>query len=72
MAKKVSAKEVLQSFDGWIITRVHSGYNGEVRIDAKRRYHVAEEPDFFSKWVKLSYANRLRREAGLQELEVNY
>ena len=71
MAKKVSAKEVLQSFGGWIITRVYPGYNGEVRIDAKRRYHVAEEPDFFSKWVKLSYANRCRREVGLKELEIN-
>ena len=71
MAKKVSAKEVLQSFGGWIITRVYPGCNGEVRIEAKRRYHVAEEPDFFSKWVKLRYANRMRREAGLQELKVN-
>lgn len=69
---KVSAREVFQSFGGWIITRVSPGYNGEVRIDAKRRYHVTGKPDFFSKWVKINYANRCRREVGLQDLEVNY
>lgn len=35
------------------------GKNGQVRIDAKRRYPVADESSFFSQWVKKTYADRL-------------
>lgn len=69
---KISAKEVLQSQSGWIITKVIQGYNGEVRIDAKRRFHKADEPNFFSEWVSLKYANRCRREVGKNDLEMDY
>lgn len=67
----VSAKEVLTS-QNWIITRISQGYNGMVRIDAKRRYHVTDRTDFFSKWVKLSYANRVSRAAGFGNLEIDF
>lgn len=61
--KSTSTKEVLQSGD-WIITKVMQGYNGLVRIDAKRRFHKADDSNFFSKWVKESYADKCLRDVG--------
>lgn len=66
---KVTAKEVLTS-QNWIITRIYKGYKGKIRIDAKRRYHVADKPDFFSKWVTLKYANSVRISEGLNKIEL--
>lgn len=68
--KKVRAKEVLQG--DWIITNVHQGYNGIVRISAKRRFHRADEQNFFCDWVTLKYANRCRREVGQPTLTINF
>lgn len=67
----VSAKEVITSYN-WIITRIFQGSGGMVRIDAKRRYHVADESDFFSKWVNLNYANRVSRAAGFGDLKIDF
>ena len=67
----ISAKEVLTS-QNWIITKVLQGRDGVVRIDAKRRYHVADKSDFFSKWVNLNYANRVSRAAGFGNLEIDF
>lgn len=68
--KKVSAKEVLISNGNkWIITNVLQGYNGQIRINAKTRFHVPDEENFFSKWVSKKYANRIRREEGLKPLQ---
>ena len=65
--KKVSAKEVLTSNGNkWIITNMLQGYNGQIRINAKTRFHVPDEENFFSKWVSKAYANRIRREEGLK------
>lgn len=69
---KVTAKEVLSSHGGWIIKKVMQGRGGKVRIDAQRRYHKADQSDFFSEWVSLSYANRIRREEGLSNLKIDY
>jgi len=54
---KVSIKSVLES-DSWIITKIMNG-NGQYRIDARRRFAVADESSFFSKWGKKSYIDRL-------------
>jgi hypothetical protein len=68
--KKVSAKEVLTSNGNkWIITNVLQGYNGQIRINAKTRFHVPDEENFFSKWVSKAYANRIRRNEGLKPLQ---
>lgn len=65
--KKVSAKEVLTSNGNkWIITKVLQGYNEKIRIDAKTRFHIPDEANFFSKWISKNYANRIRREEGLK------
>jgi len=57
---KKSIKEV---FEGdWIITKISQGYNGVVRIDAKRRHHIADEKIFFSEWCTEKYANRLSQD----------
>lgn len=48
---RVSIKEVLTS-EAWIVTKVLQGYNGMVRIDAKRRWPVADQSFFFSDWCK--------------------
>lgn len=69
--KKTTLKDVITSGE-WIITKVHQGYNGRVRIDAKRRHHKADEPDFFSEWGTLKYINRLRAEADKKPLEITH
>ena len=57
---KVSVKEVFES-DLWIIIKVISGLSNNVRIDAKRRYPIADQSSFFSEWVKMDYASKLSR-----------
>ena len=68
--KKVTIKEVLTSRDTWIITKVMQGYNGSIRIDARRRFTAADGVNFFSEWTKKNYVNRVRRDAGLNEIEI--
>lgn len=68
--KKVRAKEVLQG--DWIITDVHQGYNNQIRIKAKRRFHRADEQNFYCDWVTLKYANRCRRDVGQPPLTINF
>jgi hypothetical protein len=67
----ISVKEVLTS-QNWKITRVTQGYNGAVRIDAKTRFYRRGEENFFSKWVKYSYANRIYRAAWGGILEIDF
>ena len=55
-----SVKQAIES-DNVIVTKIIQG-RGIVRIDARTRYHIADADNFFSKWVKLSYANRLYKE----------
>jgi len=57
--KKLTAKF---AFESMIITKIMQGCNKMVRIDAKRRYRVADEPMFFSKWVTRKYVNMLAYE----------
>lgn len=54
---KPSLKKIFES-DNWIITKIHNGLNS-YRVDAKRRFHVPDESDFFSKWASIDYINRL-------------
>ena len=54
---RVSIKLVLES-DNWIITKIIQG-TGQYRIDARRRFAVADESSFFSQWGKKSYIDRL-------------
>lgn len=54
---KVSLKEVLSS-DLWIITKVKQGSKKTVRVDAKRRFPVADQSSFYSEWVKQSTIKR--------------
>lgn len=51
-------KEIFQS-DDWIITSFLNGFDGRIRITAKRRHSVADKPRTFSKWGSLGYVNRL-------------
>ena len=51
-------KEVFQS-DNWIITKALQGNSNQIRIDAKRRYPIADKSSFFSKWGNLKYINSL-------------
>ena len=67
--RKISIKQVVQS-DNWIITKVLSGFDGVVRIDAKTRSYIADGQNLFSEWCSLKYANRLRREVGKTNLEI--
>jgi|GEM_PF-2093750 len=55
---KISTKEVFES-DNWIIAKISQGLRNNVRIDAKRRYPVADQSSFYSEWVSLKYANKL-------------
>jgi hypothetical protein len=47
--------------DSWIITSIPQGM-GEHRIDAKRRFPVADKGNFFSKWGSNKYLEKLSRE----------
>lgn len=69
--QKITLKEVMQG--GWIIEKVMQGYNGKVRISARRRFLRSDENNRYQEWVTLSYANRLRKEYGFSPLEItNY
>lgn len=57
---KATIKQVFES-DNWIITAVINGLNS-YRVDAKRRFPIADEPNFFSQWGSKSYIERLARE----------
>jgi hypothetical protein len=46
----------------WIITNIMQGYNGQFRVDAKRRFPMADEERFFSKWGTHKYLNSLALE----------
>lgn len=47
---KYTIKNVIENDYVWIITKVMQGYNGKIRIDAKTRFHIADESNFFSEW----------------------
>jgi len=55
---KTTVKEVFES-DNWIITSILQGFDGAVRINARRRNHIADKPHFFSEWCTEKYANSL-------------
>lgn len=58
---KTSIKHMFEC-DNWIIIKVLDGLDGRVRIDAKRRFPVAGEKRFFSKWCNKKHADALSRE----------
>lgn len=62
MAKKITFKDIMGG--GWIIDKAMQGYNGEVRITAHRRHREADGVNRYQEWLKISYVNRVRREAG--------
>lgn len=57
---KTTIKEVITA-KNWIITRVYQGCDGQIRIDAKTRFWVADGENFFSRWTSYDYANRIHR-----------
>lgn len=67
---KVSIKDVITS-KNWIITRVHQGYNGQVRIDAKTRFYIDNGQNHFSKWTSYKYANSIHRKHFGCNLEID-
>jgi|AntDeeMinimDraft_6_1070357.scaffolds.fasta_scaffold07582_2 hypothetical protein len=56
----LNLKEIFEN-DSWTITKVSQG-RGQHRIDAKRRFPVADESNFFSKWGSNKYLNQLSQE----------
>jgi hypothetical protein len=66
---KLSLRRVLQS--DFVITKVAGGIGDDILINAKRRFHKADEPTFFSKWVTKKYAQRVFSEAGKQ-FQIDY
>lgn len=62
-----SIKQAIES-DNVIITNILQGNNGDVRIDAKTRFHVADADNFFSEWCSYKYANKLYKEKYGKEL----
>lgn len=67
---KPTIKEVVTSPDVWIITKVSQGYNGMIRVNAKRRFPKADTPTFFCNWAKRKYVDGLRSKEGLSKLEL--
>jgi hypothetical protein len=57
---KVSLKDVINN-DNWIITRIH-GDAKTLRVDAKRRFPIADKKRFFSEWGSTVYLNKLCQE----------
>lgn len=55
---KITIKEVLTS-DNWIVTKILQGYNGRIRIDARRRFHKADEQNHYSEWTTDLYYKQL-------------
>lgn len=69
-----SVKEAFEN-NNVLITKVTKGLNGYVRIDARTRHREADKDNFFSKWVKRGYANRLCNDCfdkDLEDLSVYY
>lgn len=58
---KTTIKEVIES-SNWIITKIIQGNNGQIRIDAKTRHHIADEKNRFSEWCTRNYASRIAGE----------
>lgn len=56
---KYTIKNVIENDYVWIITKVMQGYNGKIRIDAKTRFHIADESNFFSEWCTKKYADNI-------------
>ena len=73
--RKTTIKEVIQGNE-WNIKRVIKGSSfhtrGRVRLDAQRRHHKPDAPDFFSEWTTLQYINRLRTEADKEPLQITH
>lgn len=67
---KKSITTVKQAFESQsvIITKIMQGHRKNVRIDARTRFHVADQDNYFSKWVSEDYANKLCRENYGKEL----
>ncbi len=59
--KKITLKEVFES-DNWMITKIIQGYSKSNRVDAKRRFPIADKNNFFSEWGKKNYLNKLAQE----------
>jgi len=57
----ITFKEIFES-DNWIITKIIQGHKGIHRIDAKRRFPVADKSSFFSEWGSAVYLTRLSKE----------
>jgi hypothetical protein len=57
---KDSLKDVINN-DNWIITKIHGDLK-VVRVDAKRRFPIADKERIFSKWGSTSYLNSLCKE----------
>jgi hypothetical protein len=57
---KVTLKEVFES-GSWIITKIIQG-SGQHRVDAKRRFPIADKSSFFSEWGSAKYLERLSSE----------
>lgn len=53
----------------WIIKAAKQGRGKRVRITAQRRFHKADQPDFYQEWLTIDYVNRIRREAGLCKIQ---
>ena len=65
MAKKITLQEVFRS-DNWIITKIsQGGYNSNAkrcRVDAKRRFRIADTEHFFSQYGSRKYLEQLSQE----------
>lgn len=54
---KVTLKEIFEN-DNWIITNIMQGKKVH-RIDAKRRFPIADRSNFHSAWGSNDYLNKL-------------
>ncbi len=61
MAKIITLSEVFRS-GNWIITKISQGNGGVLRVDAKRRYRIADKEHFFSRYGSAKYINSLSHE----------
>ena len=68
MANKINFKQITQSGD-WKVVKAMQGRNGRVRIDARRRFHRADEQNNYSEWLSVGYVNHIRREEGLCRIQ---
>lgn len=66
-----NVKAIITS-QNWVIKKVIQGRNGEVRIDAQKRFHEPDKSDFFSKWVSYRYANRIYKNLYGEDLQITY